>query len=262
MTIGISFSNILVYLLVWIRFAGMILFNPVLSRRNVPAMARQGLTLFLALMVAPLQMGAAAPQVYSMNIASFTFALIRELGVGFIYGFVFQIFYYFLFYIGDMMDQDIGVGMAKSFDPGTNIQTSFSSSTLTLVFTLYIFATGSHLALFRIFIESFKSIPVGAFKLNDQLIVFMLKLFISTFMLALRLMTPVMVAEFVLQASMGILMKFVPQITVFVINFQLRIFLGLIMLLTLAPYIGQFIDGYIDVMFNNLFNATNLMAGG
>ena len=261
MTIDIGFANILMYLLVWVRLAGMILFNPLLSRRNIPVMARNGLVLFLTILIAPMQGADVAAAIYQMTGLGYALALFGEMFIGLCYGFIFQIFYYFLFFVGDLMDTDMGISMAKNFDPATNIQTSFSSSLLTLMFTLFIFTSNSHLVLIRLFASSFDNITVGAFSLNTTIVNFILELFVTAFNLVLRLAAPIMVAEFVLQGAMGILMKFIPQITVFVINFQLRILLGILMLLLFVPYFGQFMDTYIDALFGSLLNATKALGG-
>lgn len=262
MSIQFSFAYVSLYILVFVRLAGMILLNPLFSRVNLPMIARMGLVIFLTLLLAPLQPEGAALPFNNMSGIVFVFAMIRELFVGAVYGYVFQIFYYLLFFVGDMMDTDFGIAMAKTFDPATNIQVSFSGSLMTILFSLYIFATGSHLALIKMFADSFALIPLGQFGLSVDILTFVLHLFSSVFLLALRLIAPFMVAEFILQLSMGMLMKFVPQVTVFVINFQLRILLGLILLFLLAPFVGQFIDRYISILFDSLSEATRIMMAG
>ena len=258
MRIEILFEGLLVYLLVFVRISGMILLNPVFARNNIPQIARMGLVLCLTLLIAPMQpVGAIA----AMSDLEYAFSVLRELFVGALYGYIFILFYYFLYYAGEVMDTDIGLAMAKTFDPATQIQVSFSGQIVTIFFITYLFATGSHLALLRMYADSFQFIPLGASSLSLTITGFMLELFSSVFLLAIRLVAPLMVAEFILQASMGILMKFIPQITVFVINFQLRILLGLLMLYLLAPFIGQFIDNYITVLFDNLIGATQIMGG-
>ena len=258
MSIEIYFSGLLVYLLVFARMAGMILLNPLFARNNIPQMARMGLVLALTLLIAPMQ--PVAP-VLAMSDLEYAFAILRELFVGAVYGYVFILFYYLLFYAGDVMDTDIGLAMAKSFDPATQIQVSFSGQLVTMFFVMYLFATGSHLALIQMYADSFEYIPLGAATLSLSISAFIMELFVSVFMLAIRLVAPIMVAEFILQASMGILMKFIPQITVFVINFQLRILLGVLLIFLFAPFIGQFIDNYIVVMLDNMMGATEVMSG-
>ena len=59
------------------------------------------------------------------------------------------------------MDMQFGLSMAKVFDPGTNMQVSVSGNFLNILFSLFIFATNSHLLLVRIFATSFQIVPAG-----------------------------------------------------------------------------------------------------
>ncbi len=258
MQIEILFEGLLIYLLVFTRLSGMILLNPVFNRNNLPQMARMGLILCLTLLIAPLQPAASIAELAGLE---FAFAMFRELFVGAVYGYVFLIFYYLLYYAGEIMDSDIGLAMAKTLDAASQIQVSFSGQIVTIFFVTYLFATGSHLALIRMYADSFLYIPLGASTLSLSISGFITELFVSVFLLVIRLVTPLMAAEFVLQVSMGILMKFIPQITIFVINFQLRIMLGILLLFLLSPFIGQFIDDYLTVLFDSLFQSTQAMSG-
>ena len=65
----------------------------------------------------------------------------------------------------------------------------------------------------------------------------MVELFIQTFLLAVQLSLPVLAAELIGQVGMGILMKAIPQINAFVINIELKVVLGLVLvLLLMAPF--------------------------
>ncbi len=259
MSLSILFNYIDVYILVMVRLAGMIAFNPLFSRRGVPAMVRAGLVVFLTLLVAPTLPAAA---VSSMDGIVFTLAMVKELLLGIAYGYIFQVFYYMLYFVGDSMDMEFGISMAKTFDPGTSIQTSVSSTLLSFLFVMYFFGSGSHLALIHLYATSFQHIPLGVPGLGTSVYAFILELFVGVFNLSLRILAPFLVAEFILQAAMGILMRFVPQISIFVINFPMKILLAFILLYAFAPYMGNFIDGYVDVMFTGFKDLGNLVAVG
>lgn len=230
------------YMLVFVRMAAMIGTNPLLSRRNVPAAVRAGLTALLTFLIAP------GLTVAPMDQMTLVLAMIKEFLVGFACGYVFQIFYYMLFFAGDVMDMQFGLSMAKVFDPGTNMQVSVSGNFLNILFSLFIFATNSHLLLVRIFATSFQIVPAGFTPFSPHVSGYIADLFIEAFSLALRLALPFIAVEFVLEVSLGILMKLIPQIHVFVINFQLKVFLSLVMLLTFAAPLSSFLDNYMNYM--------------
>lgn len=212
--------NSAAWLLVFARMGGLLGMNPLLARRNVPAPVRAGLTFLLTALIAP---GITVTGLAAENSLELAVGMVGELLVGFCCGYVFQIFYYMLFFAGDLMDTHFGMSMAKVFDPGTSIQMSVSGTFLNILFLLYIFSTDSHLLLIRIFADSFQVLPAGAFSFSQESARFFIDLFVSTFSLALRLVLPFMAAEFVLELSMGVLMKLIPQIHIFVINIQFKI---------------------------------------
>lgn len=254
MTIQLEGLN--VYLLVFARMSGFIFFNPLLGRKNIPSQIRVGLVLLLTMLIAPVLQ---APDL-AYDSVDLLLSLFRELAMGFICGFVYQIFYYLLLFIGDWMDTDFGMSMAKVFDPATSIQVSLTGNLLTILFALYIFATDSHLVMIQIFALSFKIVPLGAVNLSPEAFEFVLQLFIDVFSLALRLLLPFTVVEFSLQIVLGIMMKLVPQIHVFVINFQLKQGLGLAMLFLMSPVIASFLNNYIVIMLENINRALLVLA--
>ncbi len=243
-------TNAPAWLLVFARMGGLLGMNPLFARKNVPAMVRAGLIFAITALVAP---GITVVGVQSS--LDLAVGMLKELFVGYACGFVFQIYYYMRFFVGDLMDTGFGLSMAKVFDPGTSIQMSVSGNWLNILFVLYIFATDSHLLLIRIFTTSFRILPAGAMAFSPDSAQFFLQLFMAAFSMGLRLVLPFMAAEFVLELSMGVLMKLIPQIHVFVINIQFKLLLGILMLLAFSSPIASFIDNYMRIMLENLQRA-------
>ncbi|MBP1556653.1 MAG: flagellar biosynthetic protein FliR, partial [Oscillospiraceae bacterium] len=132
----VSFDGFYIYVLVFARLAGLVFFNPLLSRRNVPTQIRAGLVLLLTILVSPsVDASAVTPDSFDLIIG-----IIKELFIGFLCGFVYQVFYYLLLFAGDWLDTEFGMAMAKVFDPATNMQISVTGNLLTLLFTCYLFA--------------------------------------------------------------------------------------------------------------------------
>ena len=75
------------------------------------------------------------------------------------------------------------------------------------------------------------------------------------FSLVIRLSLPFVAAMFVSEVSMGVLMKLVPQIHVFVISVQFKILLGLLLMILFASPITAFLDNYMTLMFENMERA-------
>ena len=74
----------------------------------------------------------------------------------------------------------------------------------------------------------------------------------AAFSMVLRLALPFVAAEVVLEVTIGVLMKLIPQIHVFVINMQMKVMLGFVLLLAFSGPIASFLDNYMRVMLENM----------
>ena len=256
----IEMQSLMAYILVFCRMGGMIFFNPLLMRNEVPARIRVVLAAALTILLVP-SVGAGAPA--ALDNLALVLAIGKELLVGMVCGFVFQIYYYLLFFIGDIMDTEFGLSMAKVFDPSTNIQMSISGSLLQILFVLYFFATDCHLVMIRIFTSSYEIVPLGQLFVTSAVPGFLIEQFIYAFSLVIQLGLPFIASSFVIQVSMGILMKLIPQINVFVLYVQMKILLGLSLMFLFAGSISGFTQNYMNLMLENMQQALyTLQAGG
>lgn len=257
--LSLILTNIDIYILVFARMAGIIIFNPLLSRNTIPSVLRIVIAFGVTILIAPM---VPLPENYDSGMFDFLLYFGKEMFIGFLLGYVFNVFYYMLMTAGDILDMSFGLAMAKMFDPATNIQSAFTANMLNLLFILYFFATDSHLVLIQTAVQSYELFSVGAEGLNLlSACEFAVDIFANAFGLAMRLTFPFIAVEFILEVSMGVLMKLIPQIHVFVIEFQFKIILALILLYILANPISVFIDNYIIVMFDNINEALRAAAG-
>ncbi len=87
----------------------------------------------------------------------------------------------------------------------------------------------------------------------------MVELFRQVLILALKLSMPVMAVEIILEAGIGILMKAIPQIQVFSVNVQLKILVGLLLIIMLVPTFSTFIDNVVTLMFDTIRNSLSAL---
>lgn len=256
-SLHIGIENLYLYILVFVRFAGVLIFNPILTRRNVPARIRAALALCASILLTP---NLAVPPELDLSQVDLVFGIGRELVVGFVFGYVFILFYYMLMFAGDIMDTQFGLSMAKVMDPGSQTQTAFTGTLLGLLFTAYVFLTNSHLIVIRMAATSYDLIPIGAGNIQlEGLTDFAITLFVAVFSLAIRLTFPFVAVELVLEVSLGILMKLIPQIHVFVINMQFKILLAIVLLFVLAGPICTFLDNYVFRMLEDLESSLHVL---
>lgn len=230
-------------LLVFARMLGIFIFNPILSRRNIPTIAKVTVTVFITyiaiLVVQP------EPVDTGTQTGVYLMMICRETVVGLIFGFITDLFFYTVQVAGEVMDMQSGLGMAKVFDPESNVQMSIMGSFISFMMYLYFFATNSHLTLIRLFIMSYDVIPIGG-GFNPDLGYVLASYFSVVLALVIKLAMPIMAAEFILEFCMGMLMKSVPQIQIMVVNIQLKVAFGFAMLFLMAMPLSEFIDSYLD----------------
>lgn len=245
MTMNLAIDGLSAYILVFCRMGGMVFFNPLLARKNIPSQFNVALVLGITVLITPM-LGWTPPA----NFTDFMFLwmMMKELFVGVACGFVFQIFYYLLLTAGDVVDMGFGLSMAKAFDPASNVQMSVSGNLFQMLFVVYFFATDSHLTFIKLMVSTYDLVGVGAVSFGADVGRFLFNLFSSTFMLVMQLAMPFIAASFILEISMGILMKLIPQINVFSIHFQFKIILGFILLFLFIGPTAQFIETYIRTM--------------
>ncbi|PKM74448.1 MAG: flagellar biosynthetic protein FliR [Firmicutes bacterium HGW-Firmicutes-16] len=249
--LSLSINDINIFALVFVRVGGMIFFNPLLNRKNIPTQFRIAFALGLSLLIIPTVPANAVSGIEGFSLA---FALIKELFAGICFGAVFQIYYYMVFVAGDIIDMGFGLSMAKVFDPATNIQTSLSGGFFQLFFVVYFFITDCHLIFVKLIVSTFDLVGIGAFNFGADVGSFIFTQFVSAFALIMHLALPFIAASFVLEIGMGVLMKLIPQINVFSINFQFKILLGLGLLFLFALPITEFVQSYINEIFVSMQN--------
>jgi flagellar biosynthetic protein FliR len=80
--------------------------------------------------------------------------------------------------------------------------------------------------------------------------------------LALQLAFPVIAIEIISEMGFGVMMRVVPQINIFSVGIQIKLFVGFIVLVALAPALGGYFNHVYETMFTNLGQLMQRMASG
>ena len=226
------------FLYILMRMSGFIAFNPLFSRNGIPRVFLAGLIGMLSIGVFYMFPGSVA---MPSNLWEFGFRALSELGIGFILGMVFRFFFYIVEHAGETIDTQMGLSMARMYDPGSRVQLTVTANMLNTMMILLFFAENGHLTLLRLMMTSGEIVPFGQATFGIHLIERILELFAECAILAVKLGLPILGAEMMGQVGMGVLNKVIPQINVFVINIDLKVLVGFGMLLLLMTPIGNLI---------------------
>jgi len=241
--------NFTVLLLIIMRLSGCILLNPIFGRKSIPVIYRIGLVLFISYFVykaIPMQ------TIQISTLPTLMIALVKEFVMGYFFGFIIQLFVSVVMIAGEVIDMQMGVSMSKVYDPQSNVSMAMSASFLNIMFMLIFFAINGHLTLIRIFIFSFGVIPLGDMTFQPELFRQMVGMLTYILIYAVKLAMPILAAELITEIGVGIIMKAVPQINVFVVNLQLKVLLGFVVMLVLAPPFASFLERIILLMYDKM----------
>lgn len=229
--------------------AGVIFFNPIFGRSSIPAFVKIGLSLGIAVNVA---YGFMDISVVDYTIFDILIAMLREFAVGLSLGFILQLFLSVFHIGGELIDLQMGFSMAQMYDSSSNSQISVTGNLITIMYTMLFFITNSHLRLFAIAVKSYSVIPVGLGGVSNKLGIYMIELFGNILAYALQLALPIIVTELLVEVAVGILMKVVPNINVFVINIQIKLLVGLTVILTILPILTTFLNRINSIMLDRM----------
>ena len=230
-------NQYLIFLLASCRTAGVIFFNPIFGRNSVPNIMKVGLSLAIALF-AVFELG--TTQVINYTAIEFIGAMLQGFIIGIVIGFIMTLFLSVFQLGGEVIDMQMGLSMASMYDPATRANISVTGNLLTSMYVLIFFISNAHLALFTVVIKSFQVIPLGIGQVSEQVGVFFIELMYYIFIYAVQLAIPIIVTEIIAEFAVGILMRLVPNINVFVINIQIKVFIGLIVIFTIIPVLANF----------------------
>lgn len=228
---------------------GVIFFNPIFGRSNVPTLVKIGLALGIALNVT---YGLTDFHVADYTTIDLLISMLREFAVGYAIGFIMQLFLAVFHIGGELMDLQLGFSMAQQYDPSTNSQVSVTGNVMTIMYVMLFFITNSHLSLLAIASRSYHVIPVGLGGVSGKIGIYIIELFGFILVYAVQLALPIIITEILVEVAVGILMRVVPNINVFVVNMQLKILVGLVVLTTIIPVLVHFLGKMNMIMLDRV----------
>jgi len=234
-------ENFELFILILVRMSGFIYTAPLFSLRTVPVRVKAGLSVFLTLIIFYAIPFSAAE--YTGTIG-FAILVVKEAIAGALMGLFSNIAYHILAFAGQIMDMEIGFSMINQLDPVTRIRTSISANLYGYLILLLMIITNLHHYFLRAVMDSYQVMGLGEAMFPPNMYRLMVRFIIDYFIIAMRIVLPIFAAILVVNTILGILVKVAPQMNMFVIGMQLKIFVGLIifyLILGLTPSVADYI---------------------
>ena len=156
---------------------------------------------------------------------------------------------------GEIIGQQGGFAMARLYDPLKESQTNVIANYLNILLMFVFISVGGHLILLRIFLESYRIVPVDFSLKIFYGFEYFTKLFILVFSLAVRLSAPSIITVLLTYIALGIMTKIAPKMNIFSLSFSVNILISVIVLMLITGNTAKImllsLDKYLkDILMN------------
>jgi len=243
----ITVAQLEVFLLVLARIAGIFIQAPILSARSIPTSFKTGLAIWMALtlcFVIPV------PKTLPVTSLEFILALINEVLIGFLIGFVCNLIFAAVQAAGDIMDLQMGLSVAQYLAPETGaVATLVGRLFFYTALMTFLIVDGHHLILSTL-AQSFRALPIAgmAHLSNGRLMAQLIDLIIKFWTIAIQLAAPAVLLIFLSDFAFGLVSRAAPQVNVFMLGFQVKPALGLYAILMSLPLLVRHVVNLVGVM--------------
>lgn len=246
----IDYNFWLYILLIFARMLSFVSVAPFYSVGNPPPIFKAAFGLSLAILLYP---AVSLPSLTNMQLLTFAVLLAGEVVVGLILGYTATLVFNSIRIAGQLLDIQIGLSMAAIFDPQSESQNTLLSQFLyTLALLVYMLVDGHH-QLLQSLAKSYELIPITSLDLGDGKFVWqMVKIFSEIILLALKIVGPVLAVLIIIDLSLALVARTVPQLNVFMLAFPLKIGLGVLALAIVSPLFASVLKSIFTLMQKDL----------
>lgn len=252
MSLLLDQTNIVAFVLILIRVSVFVSIWPLFGQLGVPMPIKILFALLLTFIVLPIVH--TTPLLEFKSSWYLVYLAFKESLCGILLGFLTRFFFYVVSMCGQLVGISMGLGSAQLLNPTIGVEgSSLEQFQVILASLIFLSINGHHLFLSGL-IQSFDLIPIQLKGFNflafKSVVVSLEEILIASFKMA----APVIISVLLMNISIGIIGRAVPQINVLVTSWPINIFLGLIILIISMPL-------YLDEIQHVFYNMVNLLYG-
>lgn len=230
------------FLAIFARVMGAMAFAPIFG--NITVTRRVKIILGIAVAFIMFTANPYTPLGYTTFIG-YTVILLKEIVVGLSLGFTASLVLTVISTAGQFIDRELGFSMVSNFDQNFNTESTITAQFYNMLVMIIMLVLNLHYYILSALSDSFTLIPLGNVKVNvDELYSTMIQYMTDYFVIAMRISLPILIAIMLLNMVLGVLAKTAPQMNMFVVGIQLKIFVGFTVLVVTLPFLTT-ITGYV-----------------
>lgn len=245
----LSPNNIIVFIMVFTRLAGMLSSAPLFATYPIPMPIKVLLSATVAFIVYPIVSNTVGLQIPD-NMIALTLFLIKEFFIGFLIGFIARFLFIGVQIAGQTLGIQMGITMGQVLDPSSGGQSPVVGQIYVYIATIVFITLNAHHWLFTAVYKSFETIPPGMeFVFTVALVKQVALLFSHMFVISFQIILPIFCVLFISEVLMGFMSKMMPQMNIFMVALPVKIGMGFgLMLMFAAPtitYLAYTVEKYM-----------------
>ena len=237
------------------RIGGLVTFVPFFSSSTIPAKTRIFLAAGITLVVLPF---AGETVTAPADLGSLVVGMTGELLIGMVMGLIVSIVFSGLQLAGLIIDQQMGIGMAQVFDPLFDEETSVLSQFYFWLAMVIFLSIRGHILLVGALVKSLKTIPPGQFVVSEDVVMSLTNILQVSFVIAIQIAAPLVVAIFLTTLAMGFVARTVPQLNILSVGFSIRLMLGYVLVIVCLIPVIEIFQRSLDTVFLSLYQLFGL----
>ena len=171
--------------------------------------------------------------VVDFHLWNLVFLSMKEFLVGVAIGFSSRMVFWGARFAGGIIDFDMGYQTSTLFTQGET-PTLVGEIKHLAVLMIFLLVNGHHFVLEALW-ASVQAVPITTFAITDSTIQLLLKQTLSVFLIGVKMEAPILVALFLVNLALALLARVAPQTNIFIMSFQLKIVVGLLVLIASVP---------------------------
>jgi flagellar biosynthetic protein FliR len=237
----IDLSTVVRFALLLVRPGMIVMVAPALGGTYAPTHIKIGLTVLLALTLAPT---VAVPT--AANDVSLALLVSREIVIGLALGVAVRALVAAAELAGHLSGFQIGFSYAATIDPVSGVRNTVITSLYGLLALLAFFAINGHHEVLRALAVSYAKLPIGAGHIDGSVLGAVRQIFALVFTVGARLSAPIIVVLLIVELAIGLVSRSAPALSFMVIGYPVRLIVGLSVLALMVATVPTVISSVVS----------------
>ena len=239
------------FLLIFARMLAFFGVAPLFSASGFPNQGKIALAGFLSIIILFLR-GTSIPTI-ELELLPLAGLILGEVLVGLTMGFIVGLVFAALQLGGYLIGFQMGFAVANVLDPVSGDQVSILGQFIFLFGLLTFLNIDGHHVFIKGMVDSFDIVPVGAMKANAQIVEMIASMFQSYFWTAMKVALPILGIVLILDLSLGIVARTVPQMNVFFVGLPLKTLVGIFTLYISFSFLNELMKIEFYSMYKDFY---------